>query len=288
MAITIRSVTDLENYDHLQELQRRVWGSPPIDIMPTHVTVAAIESGGGLVCAFADDGPAEMNGMVGAAFWWLGVGNHPDDPPGSALQLRACSHMAGVLPEWQSHGIGARLKLAQRDVVLAQGLTNWMTWTYDPLYRRNAAFNIHRLGATAHVFKRDIYGELPDALNAGWPSDRVRVDWKLDSPNILQNVASPREAVLWDFGEILVPRIAKNAGEDPLPPEQDLAYDGETIALPLPSEMDVMRRRDPELGLAWRFYMRQALEDAFAAGYTIVDCVRRDGDDWRYILVQNP
>ena len=86
MTITIRNVTDVETYNHFQELQRLVWGSPPIDIMPTHVTVAVVKSGGGLVCAFADDGPEELGGMVGGAFWWLGVGAHPDDAPGSPLR----------------------------------------------------------------------------------------------------------------------------------------------------------------------------------------------------------
>ena len=39
-----------------------------------------------------------------------------------------------------------QLKLAQRQAILDQGLTDWVTWTYDPLYRRNAVFNIHRSG----------------------------------------------------------------------------------------------------------------------------------------------
>jgi predicted GNAT superfamily acetyltransferase len=287
MTITIRSVTELENYHHFQELQRRVWGSPPIDIMPIHVTVAAIESGGGLICAFSDDGPAEMNGMVGGTFWWLGAGEHPDDPRGSAPRLRAFSHMAGVLPGWQSHGIGARLKLAQREAVLAQGVADWMTWTYDPLYRRNAVFNIRRLGATACTFERDIYGELPDALNAGWPSDRVIADWRLNSPDILQDAASPRPPIAWDLRELHMPAVAVNEDGDPLPPERDLAFDGSVIALPLPSDMDVIRKRDQALGMDWRLYMRHELETAFAAGYTIVDCVQLAGDDWRYILSHN-
>ena len=287
MTITIRNVTDLDNYNFFQELQQRVWGSPPMDIMPTHVTVAVIRSGGGLVCAFADDGPEEMGGMVGGAFWWLGVGIDPDDAPGSAPKLKACSHMAGVLPEWQSLGIGARLKLAQREAVLAQGLTDWMTWTFDPLYRRNAVFNIRRLGATSCVFSRDIYGDLPDALNAGWPSDRLTVDWRLNSADILLHADAPRPEFAWDASGMELPPVAVNEAGFPLPPAGDLALDGRTLALPLPAEMDVIRRRDAGLGMAWRSYMRHALENAFSAGYTIVDCVLMGEYGWRYILIHN-
>lgn len=287
MTITIRSVTDLDNYRHFQELQARVWGSPAIDIMPIHVTVAAIKSGGGLVCAFADDGPEDMGKMVGGAFWWLGTGVDPADAPGSPPKLKAHSHMAGVLPGWQSHGIGAQLKLAQREAVLAQGLTDWMTWTYDPLYRRNAAFNIHRLGATACTFARDIYGELPDALNAGWPSDRLTVDWRLTSPDIVREAGTPRPAAEWDASSMNVPLTQANEEGLPKPPDGDLALDGRSLALPLPADMDVIRNQNRDLALTWRMYMRHALEDAFAAGYTIVDCVPLGDFGWRYILIHD-
>ncbi len=39
--------------------------------------------------------------------------------------------------------------------------------------------------------------------------------------------------------------------------------------------------------MAWRSYMRHALESAFSAGYTIVDCVLMGEYGWRYILIHN-
>lgn len=287
MTVTIRNVTDRQSSVHFQELQRRVWGSPEIDIVPIHVTVSVIKSGGGLLCAYADDGPADLDGMIGIAFWWLGVGQDPDDPPGSPSKLKACSHMAGVLPEWQGRGIGLQLKLAQRRAVLDQGLTDWMTWTYDPLYRRNAAFNIHRLGATSCMFARDIYGDLPDALNAGWPSDRLTVDWRLNSPTILCDAGSRRAVPEWDVAGMVIPPTCVNPARLPKPPEDELAPDGRTIALPLPEDMDAIRAQDKELAMAWRLYMRHALEEAFAAGYRLVDCTRLAQAGWRYVLVQD-
>ena len=84
--------------------------------------------------------------------------------------------MAGVLPAWQGQGLGLALKLAQRQAILEQGLTDWVTWTYDPLQRTNAVFNIHRLGAVCNTYKANWYGEMRDGLNAGTPSDRCQVD----------------------------------------------------------------------------------------------------------------
>ena len=65
------------------------------------------------------------------------------------------------------------------------------------------------LGATACTFHRDYYGELPDELNAGWPSDRLTVDWRLRSPDILQDADSPRKAAAWDVDEMDAPAAAK-------------------------------------------------------------------------------
>ena len=38
----------------------------------------------------------------------------------------------GVAPGYQGRGVGYRLKLAQREAVLDQGI-DLITWTYDPL-----------------------------------------------------------------------------------------------------------------------------------------------------------
>ena len=144
MTITIRSIKDVEGCLHFQELQRRVWGGDRIDVVPNHITITVTKNGGTLLGAYADDGPGETGGMVGAVFWWLGTGADPTQPADSPPKLKACSHMLGVLPEWQGQRIGLRLKLAQRQVVLEQGITDWVTWTYDPLFRANGIFNIHR------------------------------------------------------------------------------------------------------------------------------------------------
>lgn len=292
MTITIRPVTDVQGCEHFQELQRIVWDSPPIDLVPNHVTITIIKNGGMLLGAYDEDGPAATGGMVGLVFWWLGAAHDPADPPRSGgsrpgdrpLRLKACSHTAGVHPQWQGRGIGLRLKLAQREAILAQGLTDWVTWTYDPLYRPNGVFNIHRLGATCCTYARDVYGAMQDALNAGWPSDRCTVDWRLRSPNVLQDIAQPRPTPEWDPAALLIPPVAATDAGFPTPPDRELTPDGRPIALSLPDDVAAIRREDPGLALAWRLSMRQGLEAAFAAGYVMVDCVHWPEHGWRYIL----
>lgn len=279
--ITIRPVGDVEGSRWLQEVQRRTWGNPERDVIPTHILVTLAKNGGLVLGAFAPDGPAETGGMVGFVAGWLGTA------PGTGGQpprLKHCSHIAGVLPEWQSRGVGRLLKLAQRQTVLDQAVTDYVTWTYDPLYRANGAFNLHSLGAISTTYIRNIYGEMTDALNAGVPTDRCQVDWYLRSPRVLNVVADTPQERAWDFTTMQFVPTAQTASGLPQPQPQPLRFDGNPLALPLPADLAAIRQHDRALLLEWRLFLRDALETAFAAGYVLVDCVNVPGRGWYYLL----
>ena len=127
MTITIRPVKNVQGCFYFQELERRVWATEPIDVVPNHVLVTVIKNGGMVLGAYAPNGPEATGGMVGAAFWWLGTGVDPQAAYPAPSRLKICSHMVGVLPEWQGRHVGLRLKLAQREIVLAEGLTDRIT-----------------------------------------------------------------------------------------------------------------------------------------------------------------
>ena len=283
MSITIRPITTAVEAEHFQEIERRVWLAPELDVMPTHVLITVALNGGGVIGAYADDGPPDLNGLVGVALWWLGVGRHPVT---GQEQVKACSHMAGVLPAWQGQRVGLRLKLAQREMILTQGVTDWVTWTYDPLYRANGVFNIRRLGATCNTYKRDIYGAMQDALNRGVPSDRCQVDWLLNSPHVLRDMDSHRRRSDWHPDDLhVLPSTARDDGLD-APVDVTPPLDGTPVAVPLPDNIATIRARDAKLSMAWRLYQRTVLEAAFGAGYAMVDCVQLPGRGWHYVLVR--
>jgi len=286
MNIVIRPVKSIEGCHQFQVLQHLVWSSEGDDIVPTHVLVTAIKNGGGLLGAYAEDGPVESGGMVGAAFWWPGIDEKPGDPGASEVQIKACSHIVGVLPGWQGKRIGLRLKLAQREMVLAQGVTDWITWTYDPLYRANGVFNIHRLGATCNTYVRDLYGAMQDALNRGVPTDRCQVDWRLNSPHVLSEISPQRVRLDWHVEDFhILPTITRSDGFQ-APVDAALVLAGAPLAVPVPHDIAAIRATDGALLLDWRLYMRGVFEQAFSAGYTMVDCIQIGERDWRYVLVQ--
>ena len=64
-----------------------------------------------------------------------------------------------------------------------------MTWTFDPLVRRNAYFNTVKLAARPVEYLVDFYGEMTDEINAGQGSDRLLVEWPLLAPEVVSAAA---------------------------------------------------------------------------------------------------
>ena len=177
-SIEIRTLTSVEDCRRVQVVQDLVWGGGHGDTMSIHVLVTQTKSGGLLQAAFVERGAEDTDGMIGFSFGWPAFGY------GSAgeRKLKFCSHIMGVLPAWHGRGIGLRLKLSQREELLRQGWTDWVTWTFDPLQRVNGRLNVSRLGGISTTYLRNVYGEMTDSLNAGMPTDRFQVDWYSGQP----------------------------------------------------------------------------------------------------------
>ena len=94
------------------------------------------------------------------------------------IEGRLClySQLTGVVPGYQSQGLGYRIKIHQRDFARAEGI-GLIAWAFDPLQAGNAHFNLARLGASAGRYVENMYGERTDALNAGVPTDRLIAEW---------------------------------------------------------------------------------------------------------------
>lgn len=266
MKIEYRLVGGEAEYRAAEDLQDAVWGGGERDMVPSHMLLAAQKAGGLLLGAF--DG-AEMVGLV---FGFLGTTD--------AGRLRHCSHLLAVLPSYQGRGIGRQLKLHQRAHVLAQGI-DLITWTYDPLERRNAILNISALGAVCRTYLRDLYGSMPDALNAGLPSDRFEVEWWVASPHVERSLA--RGAPSSGHAALLLNPAAPGQA-DSLSPTL-AAPAGPQVAIRIPRAFQEVKRASSEQAAMWRLQTRQLFEEAFGAGYTIVDLIARDGES-HYLLEQ--
>lgn len=276
--IEIRAAHTHTDCQHVQVLQQHVWESRDRDLVPSHVLITIAKNGGVLLGAFAPDGPRETGGMVGFVFGWPGYGT---DKSGRTLP-KHCSHQIAVLPDFRRHGLARRLKLAQREAVLAQGVTEWVTWTFDPLQRVNAIFNLHRLGATSNTYVCNAYGELDDALNIGLPTDRLQVDWWIRSPRVLAATTTDQSTRTCQLDKLTI-LSAPSMGVAEVP-NLSGSEEAASLAIPLPESAESLRSENPTFLAQWHFYLRTVLPAAFERGYQLTDCVALPNAGWHYIL----
>jgi predicted GNAT superfamily acetyltransferase len=160
---------------------------------------AMVHSGAYLSGAFID------NKIVGAAFAFPATNN--------GLHLH--SHMTAVLDEYRDKGVGYALKIDQWDWAKKNNYPQ-LSWTFDPLVRRNAKLNIVKLGVDISAYYPNFYGAMPDALNAGDESDRLIVSWStdIDEPKARELITHPKpDDILIEIPEDIVAIRSKNQSE---------------------------------------------------------------------------
>ncbi|MCV2395676.1 GNAT family N-acetyltransferase [Actinotalea sp. M2MS4P-6] len=180
------------------------------------------------------------------------------------------SHIAAVLPGSALRGVGYAMKLDQRAWALDRGVTA-IEWTYDPLVRRNAWFNLRRLGGRVADYLVDFYGQMSDGRNRDFGSDRVLVHWDLTAP---LPVSQPDGEPGGPVDEIL----EESSDGRPIVLGAPAADRSATVAVP--ADIEELRATEPDIARAWRPAVRETLGAAVMAGtHTIgVD------DAGRYLL----
>jgi len=253
------------------EIQKRVWGMPNDRVVPAHLLITAQESGGLVLGAFNEEGE-----MVGFLFGFLGTRAPASQGQGVAQRLKHCSHMLGVVPEYQTKGIGHLLKLRQREHALSQGL-DLVTWTYDPLESVNANLNLCKLGVVCNTYLRSIYGEMTSALHIGVASDRFQVEWWVASKRVADRIQRGGEKLSLD--EVLekggkrvnVPTV----GPDGVlrPSACDLSVAAGDAVVEVPADFQSIKAADISLAAEWRMHTREIFEHYFAAGYVAAEFI---------------
>jgi len=235
--VTIREINDVAQMRAVEELQKEVWGIPDLDVVPMTHLVAAREAGGVLIGAF--DGDALLGFVYGFPSFERG-------------QLAHHSHMLAVKPGYRNLDLGRRLKLAQREHVIGQGI-DLVSWTFDPLQSRNAHFNFTKLGVIADRYLPNFYGE--------------------DAASFLHQTGTDRLWVSWFVSSERVERLISGATEE-------ISLDDEQVTIDIPSDIDSLPR---ETALRLREETRTAFTEALKAGYVVQSFVR-DKAVGKYIL----
>ena len=245
--IEIREVSTVEELQGCVDLQRSVFATPDLENSPVRHLIVTKAAGGFTLAAF--DG-AQMVGFV------LSV------PMFKGAERAFYSHMTAVDKNYQNYGIGAKLKWAQRERALQEGI-NYIKWTFQPVQARNAFFNLERLGATIRVYEPNFYGTdyatsaEQDSVR-GVDSDRLFADWFLDSPKV---VALSKGEAYKETGEIV-----------------------KTVAIP--NDWNELVVADTAKAIAEQKRIKREFQEAFAAGL-VAKGFARDETSPKYLLFKD-
>ena len=251
-------------------LQQETWSGDLA--VPANMLLAVVHNGGFLALGYAD-GDTEPAGFV---FGFLGIRDY---------HFRHHSHMLAVRPKYRGTTLAKELKEAQRDHCLDQGI-EVIAWTMDPLEARNATFNFAKLGVYAREYHRDFYGEMPDKLNKGLPSDRFYIEWPIGHDRTYKRLKGEDVPPTLEAAEDEGVRYLLRA-DGARPGKTDFAAETHLL-LEIPPRFQEIKASDPKLALAWRLAARDAFEAAMSQGYAAVEFLRSKDGRGAYLLVPQP
>lgn len=260
--VSIRNLQGVIEQDYARKIFDEVWPTDEGTQITANLLQAMVHNGAYVSGVFSD---VEV---IAAAFAFPGIDSHQ--------QLHLHSHMAAVKEKYRNRNIGSALKWHQRAWALENGYQT-VTWTFDPLVRRNARLNLVKLGVEVFEYFADFYGDLPDALNAGDPTDRVIARWDLLSDRV---VGAGRNINL-ELSPEGIPVALANANEKPV--RQEVDPSSSVVLCYVPTDIIQMRSENAARAWDWRISLREELQPRLDSGWHIQGFT----SDGAYVVTKN-
>jgi len=260
-SIIIRDIDGVSELRPVEELQKEVWGCADLDVAPLTILVATREVGAVLIGAY--DGSS----LAGFVYGFPGYEHG---------QIIHHSHMLAVRPAYRNHKLGFKLKLAQRERVLAQGIKR-ITWTFDPLQCLNAHLNFGKLGVIADKYKTNFYGEATSSFLHQIGTDRLWVTWLIDSQRVRDRLQTDKVKSIAPDDVAAVVRVS--SGCEPDTSHSSDLIGSQRLTIEIPWNINDIQRDQPQLAANWRAATRAAFTSAINADYLVSDFYRATRHD---------
>ncbi len=234
----ITRLTTFAEFDACVDLQQQTWQYSAGELLPRRVFFLAEKLGGHVLGAWNGNRLVAFN--LGLPAQRGGVGY-------------IHSQMLAVAPEFRNGGLGRRLKLAQRELALEQGI-RLIEWTYDPLEIKNSFFNLQRLGAVSRRYQPNFYGASSSPLQGGLPTDRLYAEW-------------------WIGSDRVASRLEGAPAQDPV-----------TARVSVPADIYNWKAAGDPRAAAAQGHIREQLQQHFAAGLAATGYAREADGSGSFLL----
>ncbi len=232
-------ILDPDEIGEIIPVIKSAWGMDTVGLLIKDIASAMRYHGGVVIGAYDD------NRMIGMHFSF----------PGYRMgKVYLYSHQTGVIKEKKYSGIGYGLKIKQKEWALENGY-DLIAWTFDPIMSLNASFNLRKLGTISRCYIDNFYGKMDDAINRGIPTDRVVTEWWIRKEKTVSGAFEPVNSFdsefSFDFREL----------------SADIP---EKVEVKVPRDFTELKKKDRDIAIKWRLYLRKTLKDLFGRGYTAV------------------
>ena len=185
----------------------------------------------------------------------------------------------GVSAENRNRGIASKLRLAERKEGRRKGI-GLVRWEMDPLRSTEAHIALNRLAAIGTSYARNIFGDSNDPPDHGLPTDRLRMEWWLESPRVISLLDRKRPAPHLSLGlhemDVLTKTRSLSHGIRSLEGFRQ-SPQGPYVLAEIPVDLDAVRTYDLAVAHAWRTGIRELLELLLSNGYVVVGFVHEGG-----------
>ncbi|MFJ3365701.1 GNAT family N-acetyltransferase [Streptomyces anthocyanicus] len=248
--VRVREIGTGRELDMVHDLFNLIWQPDPTRPLMTGELLRALGKSGNYI-----GGAFDGDELVGACVGFFGA------PADEAMH----SHIAGVSNAARGRSVGFALKLHQRAWSLRRGVSA-VSWTYDPLVRRNAHFNLAKLAARPEEYLTNFYGDVHDDINAGDDTDRLLVRWQLDSEPVRAACSGEPGPADGDAGACRAAgaAVALAGSADAVPVPGTL--DADTLLVAVPPDIERLRLTAPGRAKDWRSALREVLGTLMAEG----------------------
>jgi len=185
----------------------------------------------------------------------------------------------GVDLKLRNRGIGVRLREIERGALQKEGV-DLVYWDVDPLSSVDLHIALNKLAGIVTACSRNAPGSLHDALPPGLPTDRVRVEWWIDSPRVIgrmeHGLALPHQQIsLHEMAVLTKTTALPTGGRGLIECEQHASADH--VLVEIPENLADLQARNHEAAIQWRLRNRGVIEQLFQLGYQGVGLIHEGG-----------